>query len=289
MAGDPSGIVRGERVMGASGEDGYFPRGSSVLRRVHGARIVGTSYGQRALLLQATHPVAFEGLIGNTGGLAAPFQRLAHTAKTMEKVFFGTRAEADRETERVRRLHARIRWDEHRADEPEFLLWILACIADSSQTVYERVLRRLSDDEREAFWQDYVLVGEMFGLDRAHAPADYAGYRAYMRERLASDELRVVPEAQEIGLKVAFDLPVPTHRQPGLAVINFLVLGLLPQRVRELYGLPWGRERQVAFDGLVAALRLSARVAPARLRRGSSGADYELVAKTERRRLRDAA
>jgi uncharacterized protein (DUF2236 family) len=82
---------------------------------------------------------------------------------------------------------------------------------------------------------------------------------------------------------------VPSHRQPGLAVINFLVLGLLPPRVRELYGLPWGGERQVAFEGLAAALRLSARVAPARLRRGSSAADYDLVAKTERRRLREAA
>lgn len=275
--------------MGTSAEDGYFPRGRSVLRRVHGARIVGTSYGQRALLVQATHPVAFAGLMANTDGTPAPFQRLAHTAKTMEKVFFGSREEADRETERVRRMHSRVRWDDHTADEPEFLLWILACIADSAQAVYERTLRRLGDGEREDFWQDYLLVGELFGLDRSQAPGDYAGYRAYMRERLASDELRVLPEAHEIGLKVAFELPVPAHRQPGLAVINFLVLGLLPARVRELYGLPWGAERQAALEALCAGLRVSARVAPARLRRGSSAADYDLVAKTERRRLREAA
>lgn len=275
--------------MGASGADGYFPRGRSVLRRVHGARIVGTTYGQRALLLQATHPVAFTGLIGSTGGQGAPFQRLAHTAKTMETVFFGTRAEADRETERVRRMHSRVRWSGNRADDPEFLLWILACLADSAQAVYERMLRRLSDAEREDYWQDYLLVGELFGLPRSEAPPDYAGYRRYMRERLASDELAVLPEAREIGLKVAFDLPLPPYRQPGLAVINFVVLGLLPPRVRELYGLSWGPERQAALEGLSAALRLSARVAPARLRRGSSAADYDLVAKTERRRLREAA
>jgi len=78
-------------------QQGHFPRGSSTLRRVHGARIVGVLYGQRALLMQATHPLAFTGLTANTGGLQAPFRRLAHTATTMETVFFGTRAAADRE------------------------------------------------------------------------------------------------------------------------------------------------------------------------------------------------
>ncbi|NLT05968.1 MAG: DUF2236 domain-containing protein, partial [Solirubrobacterales bacterium] len=59
------------------GDEGYFPRGESVLRRVHGAKPVGLLYGQRALLMQATHPLAFAGLIANTAGLEAPFQRLA--------------------------------------------------------------------------------------------------------------------------------------------------------------------------------------------------------------------
>ena len=190
-----------------SGE-GYFPRGRSVLRRVHGARIVGTTYGQRALLVQATHPLAFAGLLANTEGTAAPFQRLTHTAKTMEAIFFGTREQADRETARVRGLHGRVRGEitqpagrwpagsAYRADDPEFLLWILACLADSAQAVYERLLRRLSDREREDYWHDYLLLGELFGLERRHAPASYRGYREYMRERLASDDLHVPRRAR---------------------------------------------------------------------------------------------
>lgn len=280
---------------------GYFPRGSSVLRRVHGARIVGVTYGQRALLMQATHPLAFAGLMQNTNGLDAPFRRLVHTATTMERVFFGTREEADRETARVRKMHARVRGRidrpagrhpagaPYRADDPDFLLWILACLADSAQAAYERFVRRLGDDEREGFWRDYVLVGELFGLPAARAPATYAGYRDYMRERLASDDLHVTPEAREIGRRVAFELPVPSHRQPALAVINFAVAGLLPDRVRAMYGLEWDGERQLALEALTASLRVSARLTPARLRRGSSRRDYELVARTEARRLGRAA
>ena len=62
-----------------------IPREDS-LRRVHGVRIVGFTYGQRALLMQAMDPLAFAGLIANTAGLRAPFARLAHTAELMETV-----------------------------------------------------------------------------------------------------------------------------------------------------------------------------------------------------------
>jgi uncharacterized protein (DUF2236 family) len=284
----------------APAEDGYFPRGRSTLRRVHGARIVGVVYGQRALLLQATHPLAFAGLMANTAGLGAPFQRLAHTAKVMEKVFFGTRADADRETARVRAMHARVRGtlDEpagavpagsaYAADDPELLLWILACLADSAETAYEAFVRTLTPAEREGFWRDYVRVGELFGLPASDAPADYAAYREYMAERLASPEPHVTPQAHELGRRVAFDLPVPSARRPALAAINLAVQGLLPPRVRQLYGLPWSAAHAAAFAGVKASLRASARIAPARVRRGPSAADYELVARTERRRLQRA-
>jgi uncharacterized protein (DUF2236 family) len=282
---------------GSKGEAGYFPRGVSVLRRVHGARIVGVIYGQRALLMQATHPLAFAGLTANTQGLTTPFARLAHTAKTMERIFFGSRAEADRETARVRALHERVRGaidkpagphpagSSYAATDPEFLLWILACIADSALSVYEIFLRRLSDGEREAYWEDYLRVGELFALPRHEAPQTYAGFREYMRERLNGPELFVTEEARELGLKVAFELPVPDHRRAALAVINFAVLGSLPDRVREAYGLKWSAAQRSAFRALALALRGGAVVTPARLRRGSSAADYDLVARTEAQRL----
>ena len=204
-------------------------------------------------------------------------------------------------TAAVRGMHARVSGalDEragphpagaaYRADAPEFLLWILACLADSAETVYERLVRRLDDAERERFWADYALLGELFGLDRRDGPADYAEYRAYVAERLASPELHVVAEARELARRVAFEMPLPASRQPGLRVTNFLVVGLLPARVRGLYGIEWDPARQAGFEALARALRATARVTPASMRRGSSAAEYELVARTERERLARAA
>jgi uncharacterized protein (DUF2236 family) len=283
------------------GDEGYFPRGRSVLRRVHGERVVGVVYGQRALLMQATDPLAFAGLTANTAGLDAPFRRLAHTAKTMEAVFFGTRAEADRETARVRALHARVRGaiDEpagphpagsrYRADDPASLLWILACLADSAQAAYERFVRPLAANERDAFWDDYLTLGELFALPRAQAPGTYSEYRAYIAERLAGHDLHVVPAARELGRRVAFDLPLPIARRPALPVINFMVVGLLPARVRALFGLGWSPLHEATLAGLAAWMRATRPLAPARVRRGPTAREYEVVARTEAQRLRRVA
>jgi uncharacterized protein (DUF2236 family) len=280
---------------------GYFPRGRSVLRRVHGAKIVGWTYGQRALLMQATHPLAFAGLMANTTGLEAPFNRLAHTATTMERIFFGSRTETDCELERIRRLHERVSGtieepageypagSAYSATDPDFLLWILACLADSAQAAYETFVRELGVREREAFWRDYLLVGELFGLPRSSAPPTYREYRYYLADRLADEGLYVVELAREICHRIIYEMPVPAHREPALRVIHFAVLGLLPQRVRDLYGFEWGLRERLAFQGLARSLRIAALVTPNSIRRGSSAPDYELVARTERQRVRPAA
>src|SRR3954462_3837965 len=121
--------------------DGYFDD-SSMLRRVHRETAVAFS-GPRALLMQATHPVAFEGFFAHSGALADPYGRLRRTAKVMNTIGFGSRAEADRATRRVRAMHRRVRGElaqpagrfpagtPFAADDPELLLWVLATLVDS--------------------------------------------------------------------------------------------------------------------------------------------------------------
>lgn len=260
---------------------GYFPAGQSVLRGVHEERIVGVLYGQRALLLQAMHPVAFDGLIGETKGLDAPFRRLVRTAKVMERIYFGTKAEADRVTAAVGRMHARV----PAATEQEHLLWILACLADSALAIHNRFVGRLPRGDREAFWADYLVLGDLFGVDRGIAPEAYDGFRAYLRERLASDEMHVTDRAREIATTVAFELPVPAHRRAVLTVLNHAIVGSLPPRARREYRLAWGRVDEARLAAFTAAVRAGAVVLPRALWTGSSARDYDVVARGEARRL----
>jgi uncharacterized protein (DUF2236 family) len=240
-------------------QEGYFDA-SSPLRAVVGHRVTALS-GPRALLLMAAHPVAFQGFFAHTGALDDPYARLARTAQVMDAVAFGTRHDADRLTRRVRRMHARVRGalteaagpfpagTPYRGDDPDLLLWILAALADSALLVYDKYVRRLDDDERDAIWRDYRIVGHHFGLTDADMPASIAEFDGYMADMLGSDVLHVTDQARELAIDIVLRPPVPLHLRPVLELVNQTTVGLLPGRVRRMYGFTWDPLRSVALHG----------------------------------------
>jgi uncharacterized protein (DUF2236 family) len=233
---------------------------ASMVRRVHREFVVGLA-GPRTLLLQATHPVAFAGFFAHTGALDEPYERLARTAKVMDTITFGPRDRADRMTRRVRAMHARVRGElseaagpfpagtPYAADDPELLLWILAAIVDSSLLVYDKYVRGLSRDERDAYWQDYKVIGRLFGLEDDEMPETIEDFDRYMSDMLESGELFITPEARELAIDIVMRPPVPLKVRPLLELANQITVGLLPPDIRRGYGLSWDPARSVALHG----------------------------------------
>ena len=232
----------------------------SLLRRVHREKVVALS-GPRALLMMAAHPVAFEGFFMATGSLDDPYTRLQRTAQVMDAIAWGTKADADRRTRRVRAMHARARGVLPRdagpfpagtpwaADDPELLLWIVACLVDSAVLVYERYVTSLSPTERDAYWADYRVVGRLFGLREADMPASWPEFSAYMDGMLRSGDLHVTPTAREVGIDVVLRPPVPLKVRPLVELANVITVGLLPGRIRRGYGFSWDPARALAVRG----------------------------------------
>lgn len=239
--------------------DSYFTD-SSMLRRVHREWAVAFS-GPRALLMQATHPVAFEGFFAHTGAMDEPYERLARTAKVMDTIAFGSREDADRATRRVRAMHRRVRGEltepagrfpagtPFAADDPQLLLWVLATLVDSALVVYDRYVGSLSRVERDAYWQDYRVIGSLFGLQDGEMPADIDAFDDYMRDMLEGDDLFVTPAARQLAIQIVMRPPVPLIRRPVLELVNFITVGLLPSRLRRQYGLRWNPVRSLALRG----------------------------------------
>jgi uncharacterized protein (DUF2236 family) len=233
---------------------------ASMVRRVHREYVVRLA-GPRTLLLQATHPVAFAGFFAHTGALDAPYERLARTARVIDAIIYGERAEADRLTRRVRAMHRRVRGTlaepagrfpagtPYAADDPELLLWILAPIVDSTLLVYDKYVRRLSRDERDAYWQDYRVIGTLFGLLPEEMPATIEDFDAYMAAMLASGDLHITDEARELAIEIVLHPPVPLQARPLLELVNQITVGLLPGEIRRGYGLSWDPARSVALHG----------------------------------------
>jgi len=278
-------------------DDGYFPRATSILRRVHEERAVGLLYGQRALAIGAIAPLNYIGTREHTRALDKPFQRLTHTAKAFETIFFGTKAQADKILALVDRLHEDVHGElphdagpfpagtPYSAFDPDLMLWTVAVIADSAQTFFELFVRPLSPVERDALWADYVRFGELFGMLRDAAPRSYREFRAYYDERLASPDAHLTDDARYVGSAILFHIPVPATRQPAMHVHNVVMRGALPPRVRELYGLAWTPAHAAAFAAVVRATRASRPLMPGWARRGWNTSFFENVARTEKARL----
>jgi uncharacterized protein (DUF2236 family) len=232
----------------------------SMVRQVHREYAVRLA-GPRTLLLQATHPVAFAGFFAHTGALDAPYERLARTARVIDEIIYGERAEAERLTRRVRAMHHRVRGalaepagrfpagTPYAADDPELLLWILAPIVDSTLLVHDKYVRRLSRDERDAYWQDYRVIGTLFGLLPDEMPATIEDFDAYMEAMLASGDLHVTDRARELAIEIVLHPPVPLRARPLLELVNQITVGLLPAEIRRAYGLSWDPARSVALHG----------------------------------------
>jgi uncharacterized protein (DUF2236 family) len=246
----------------APSTSGYFGE-DSMLRLVQRERVVALS-GPRALLMQAAHPLAVFGLLAHSSALEEPYERLARTAATMNTIAFGSRSEAGRITRRVRAMHRRVRGrlperlgryapgTPYAADDPELLLWVLFTLVDSASVVYNRYVRTLSRDEQAALWEDYKLVGRLFGLDRRDMPDTLEALDAYRTRMLTGDELVVSAWARRRAREIVLSPPVPLLARPLLETLNFVTIGLLPDSIRRQYGfsaLPPPLVRKVLVAG----------------------------------------
>jgi uncharacterized protein (DUF2236 family) len=226
--------------------ESYFTD-DSMLRRVHRERAIALS-GPRALLMQAAHPLAVSGLLAHSTGLEDPYDRLARTAEVMSLIGFGPRTEADRVTAEVRAMHRRVQGTlktevgpyaagtAYRADDPDLLLWVLFTLVDSGLIVYEKYVAALTDEERSAYWEDYKVVGRLFGLRSGYMPDTLADLRGYRREMLASGRLVVTEWARTRARQIVLEPPVPIYLRPLVETANFITVALLPAEIRRQYG-----------------------------------------------------
>jgi len=254
---------------------------SSMIRVVHRERAIALS-GPRALLMQAAHPLAVSGLLAHSTGMDEPYDRLARTAEVMSLIGFGEAAEAERVTAHVRAMHAKVKGrlreptgrypagTPYRADQPDLLLWVLFTLVDSGVVVYRKYVRSMSRADEEAYWEDYKVVGNLFGLADSDMPDSLDDLHDYKREMLEGDTLLVTDWARKRAKEIVMEPPVPWVARPLLETANFITIALLPGRIRREYGFaplpPAAVRRALVAGGAEYVKRAVIPFVPERLR-----------------------
>jgi uncharacterized protein (DUF2236 family) len=124
----------------------------------------------------------------------------------------------------------------YRADDPELLLWVLFTLVDSGLVVYRKYVGSLSRRAEAAYWEDYKVIGRLFGLRQSHLPATIDDLDAYGARMLVGDRLVVTDWARRQARRIVLEPPVPWTARPLLETVNFVTIALLPDPIRRQYG-----------------------------------------------------
>lgn len=222
--------------------------------------------GGRALLLQVLHPLVAAGVEQHSNFAQDPFRRGFRTADMMLKLAFGDVAVSAHQADLLRRMHEKVQGVSrdgapYRAMDPKLLVWVWATLVDVSVLMYERGVKRLSESERERYYQEQKLVAYACGIPEGACPATYEDLRTYMERTIGSD-LRVT----QVGQLVAFagrHPPLPWPLGPlGGALGTLFSAGLLPEHLRDELGYEWSARKERLLRAFLFASRITAKVVP---------------------------
>lgn len=263
-------------------DGGFYGPGSEAWRLNREAMLL-LGAGPRALLLQVAHPLVAAGVAQHSQFREDPWARLSGTLRSYLRIVYGSAPAARAEIERLHELHRGIRGAvadaaarerhgrRYSALDPALSLWVHATLVDSTIAAYDAWIEPLRPAERARYYAETLPVGRAFGIPASLLPPDIDAFDAYMTGMLGPDgPVQVGDEARELadailhpplGPAVAAAGPLLARAAPLLDAIPARAygwlfwpsIGLLPARVREGYGLPWGIRQRAVAGWLVAA------------------------------------
>ncbi len=236
----------------------------SIVRRVNRENVLMLG-GGRALLMQLAHPKVAAGVDEHSDFRVRPMYRLRRTIRLTMAIVFGDRETAMAAARSVNKVHARVSGHDYRALDPDLLLWVHATRVDTALVTYETFVRRLPAQDREDFYQQMRLLGEVLGIPSKRFPANVGDFDEYVRACVDDGEVRVGGTALELSKLVGRPRLL---RLPGRVFIpwELITAGLLPASLREQYGLPWGKRQERLYRLFTIALPKLVAVTPPVLR-----------------------
>ena len=242
--------------------NGFFDQHSTIWRV--NREMVLLAAGGRALLMQLAHPKVAAGVAQHSDFQADPFARLHRTMSAMWSIVFDAEAQARSSLERVARVHTRVHGQvdsgegfpagaTYDANDQDLLLWVHATLIDSALMGYDRFVAPLSLAEKRSYYDDSKQLARLFGIDEELIPRSLDDFELYMQFMMTRGEIRVGPTARKLGRDVLYAQPW-LFRMFG-PLFRFVTIGLLPEELRNGYGLEWSDSREKLLAAFLKTVR----------------------------------
>jgi uncharacterized protein (DUF2236 family) len=255
------------------------PRQDSILWRYGSDARVLTTAGY-ALVLQVAHPTVGAGVREHSNYREDPWGRLLRTLDFVNLVVYGGPEAAEATAHRLRKMHKQIQGTDpdgrrYYALEPEAYAWVHATLVDGIVTGHRRFGLKLSDEEVEELYADWLALGRIIGVGDDQLPGDWASFRDYF-DRMISERLEdndVIHGVLEVLARPAAP-PLPFLKGPAWRALRFplarlgalATVGLLPPLLRERFSLRWTRTQERELRALGALSRSATPLMPVSLK-----------------------
>jgi uncharacterized protein (DUF2236 family) len=251
----------------------FFDPGSKIWT-VHREMVLLLA-GGRALLMQLAHPKVAAGVAAHSRFQEDPLGRLYRTMSRMWSIVFDEESQAREALRRVEMVHKRVRGnvpaDEashggagYNASDQELLLWVHATLIDSAMVAYNLFVEPLNAAERAEYYSDSKKLAALFGIQENNIPSSVVAFDSYMTQILSSGE--IVPGSIARNLAVDVLYPGPWILRPAGPLFRLVTAGLLPETLRDGYGLEWNGRREKKLLLAAKAIRALLPATPSLLR-----------------------
>jgi uncharacterized protein (DUF2236 family) len=141
------------------------------------------------------------------------------------------------------------------------LLWVHATLVDTAIVTYDALVRPLSPDEKSRYYDDSKKLAYLFEIPEKLVPASLEDFNNYMERMLTVSDVQVGPTARVLAEAILY--PRPLILRPAGPLFRLITAGLLPEPLRQGYGLGWnekrGRRFSLAANGFQRLLPLTPR------------------------------
>ncbi|ROZ89460.1 oxygenase MpaB family protein [Gordonia sp. OPL2] len=226
-------------------------RGVLGFQRLAGTENCIEQLGQAVL----DHSVIFDDFLG----------RARRTGPPVMKTVYSTEPQKWGRT--VRDFHRDIKGtisdgSRYHALNPELFYWAHATFVDQVLFITDTFIRRLSHAEKVQIFEESKIWYELYGVSARSQPQTYDEFVEYWEDMLD----RFVPHKTVVyatgyirqGLPRPKKIPAPAWKilsAPLNAFTRTVVVGTVPQQMRDVCGLDWDAKREKRFQRFAALMR----------------------------------
>jgi uncharacterized protein (DUF2236 family) len=225
--------------------------------------------GLAAVLLQIAHAPVGKGVSAHSSFTYRRIERARRSIVYIYAMTFGTPEEKRIITDATHRAHSHVKGKDYDANDVDAQLWVAATMYWSMIESYEMVFGKLDEERADRVYKEFSVMATALRVPPEKWPSDRDAFNVYWDDMIAN--LEVTDEAKAIaqdlfnqtGLPYGLTWLYATIKGPFTSV---LTIEMLPERIRNEFGIPSTLYTRQAFKVITATNALVIPYLPASIR-----------------------